>query len=492
MMTQGRTAFLPVGARAPRFAASAGDQTFDVLIVGAGITGLTTARLLGSAGMRVAVVEARRVGGGVTAYSTGQLTSLVDAGYVGLESDFGAEGARFVAEITAGALTTVEEIVRADGIRCDLRRVPTLQYAELAEHVRDLEKEAAAATRAGLTVRMVDAAEIPFPTLGALRLDNQLDLDASAYVQGLARGLPTNVTVFEDTRVTSIEDGEPLEVHTEQGILRARFVVSATHVPGGRNTLHTKTAAYRSYVISARVEGGLPPGIFVDGLDPYHYLRDHGGLVVLGGEDHKAGQRPDGAAPFDALEVYLRERFKVTEIVDRWTSELYAPVDGLPYIGPIADGSKHLVATGYDGDGLLFGTIAGKILSGHILDRPVAHAELFRPSRVNLTAAAPTFVKEQVNVAFHLVGDRVASAPTSAEGVAPGAGAIVDLEGTRCAVFRDESGTVHVRSATCPHLGCVVQWNPEARTFDCPCHGGCFSPLGEVLGGPPASALKVL
>ncbi len=484
------TAFVPVGARVARFPTLAGDLEVDVAIVGAGVTGLGLARLLAGSGLGVAVLEGHRVGGGTTGSSTGQLTSLVDDGYVALESDFGVEAAKAVAALTVEAMDAVERWVREDEIFCSLRRVPAFLFAEAEKDQAELEKEAAAAARAGLGVRAIDPAEMPFAVRAAQRLENQIDFDPSAYVQGLAQRMPANVRVFEDTRVESIEDGEPLVVKTAHGTVRARWVVEARHVPGGMGMLHAKTAAYRSYVVAARAERPLRPGIYADLKVPYHYLREHEGLIVLGGEDHKAGQRPDDAHPFDALEAYLGERFGAFEVTARWSAELYAPVDGLPYIGPMHADSKHLVATGFDGDGLLFGTVAATLLSEHMLGRKHPHASLFDPSRTKVLASAKQFVKEQANVALHMVSDRIAGAPASADAIAPGCGGIVDLDGHRCAVYREATtGELHVRSATCPHAGGVVQWNPDSRTFDCPLHGGSFSPTGEVLAGPPGKNL---
>jgi glycine/D-amino acid oxidase-like deaminating enzyme/nitrite reductase/ring-hydroxylating ferredoxin subunit len=498
MMTSGRTAFLPVGERVPSFPPLPLPPTeaapFDVVVIGGGITGLTSARLLGKAGVRVAVLEARRVGGGATGFSTGQLTSLVDAGYASLEADFGEVGARTVVALSRQAMQLVEETVRTDDLVCALRRLPTVLYAETEDDLRALESECEAAARAGLPVRLSDNEALPFPTLGALVLDDQLDLDPSAYVQGLAVGMPDNVAVFEHTRVLAIEGGggHAYRIVTDRGVLHAPFVIEATHVPGGRNAFHAKTAPYRSYVIAARCEQPLLPGNYADLRVPYHYLREHGGLVLLGGEDHKAGQRQADAAPYRALETYLGERLSVLEVVDRWTTELYAPVDGLPYIGPTEKGSHHLIATGFDGDGLLFGTAAGRVLADHVLGRENPFAELLRPDRLDVLASATSFVKEQVNVAFHLVSDRVASVPGGVAHLAPGTGEVVDVDGQRCAAFRGNDGTVHLHSAVCPHAGCVVQWNPDSHTFDCPCHGGCFSPEGQVLGGPPSTGLKPL
>jgi glycine/D-amino acid oxidase-like deaminating enzyme/nitrite reductase/ring-hydroxylating ferredoxin subunit len=490
MLTRGQSAFLPIGQDAPRFPHVEGQATFDVIIVGAGITGLTTARLLGQAGLRVAVIEARRLGSGTTGWSTGHLTQLVDSGYHNVEKDFGEQAARDVAASLRQAIQFVEDVVVHDRLPCQFRRVPAYLFAEDQAEKGAVKGEYEAAVRAGLAASLIEAAPLPFPTTSALRVEDQASFDSSAYVQGLAARLPPSVTVFEGSPVLSIEEGQPFEVRCPQGTLRAGHVIDATHVPLGRNTFDAKTAPYRSYVLAARTSSPVPVGIFWDTKDPYNYIRTLGDMVIVGGADHKTGQTGDGLAHYRQMRSYIEARFADAQIVAEWTAEYYVPVDGLPYIGPTSHGARHLVATGFDGDGLVFGTLAGLMLADAVQEKKNPYADLYSPSRFKPVASAGLFVKEQANVALHLVSDRFGAADAeSVDAVPRDAGRLVDIRGHRCAVYRDESGQVHIRSATCPHAGGIVQWNAASHTWDCPLHGGCFSPSGVVLGGPPAQGL---
>ena len=71
----------------------------------------------------------------------------------------------------------------------------------------------------------------------------------------------------------------------------------------------------------------------------------------------------------------------------------------------------------------------------------------------------------------------------------PGEGGVIERDGEPLAAYVDESAKLHLMSARCTHMGCVVAWNPGDAVFECPCHGSAFSPLGEVVRGPANRSL---
>jgi Rieske Fe-S protein len=274
-------------------------------------------------------------------------------------------------------------------------------------------------------------------------------------------------------------------------------VVLATHTPLGLSVLHTLVAPYRSYVIAFHVHGSeLGPGLYWDTADPYHYLRafaaGQGRLLILGGADRKTGHdEGQGQEPYLELERYARERFDVASIDYRWSSQYYDPSDGLPYIGKGVLGNHVYMATGYSGDGTVFGTVAGVTLADEILGRRNPWARLYSATRVKPLASAKHFITENLNVAKHFVKDWMGRGEHKDVGsVALGEARIVDLPEGKTAVYRDLGGTAHAYSAVCPHAKCIVHWNPTEQTWDCPCHGSRFSPTsGAVLEGPALDAL---
>ncbi len=475
----------------------AGDLDVDVAVVGAGITGLTAALLLARAGRKVAVLEARRVGEGDTGKTTSHITELLDARYHRLASDFGEEGARLAAHSQRAAIERIAAFVQEEAIDCGFARVPAYLYAEKGGDGGDVEKELEAARKLGLDAAPCEAPPLPFAVERALRLENQAQFHPLRYLDPLADALTRlGGRLFDRTRVVDFEDGEPCRLTTEGGqIVTARQVLSCTYSPSStRFALHTRVAAYRSYVVALRVDGA-PEGLFWDNADPYHYTRrepvEGGHLLVVGGEDHKTGTEKDAEGAFRRLEDYARGRFGDRPIAYRWSGQILETVDGLPYVGKAPHSGHTYVATGYSGNGITHGTMAGMLLSDLALGRENPWASLYDPGRIKPVASAKDFVAENASVAAHFVGDRLKKPEAPGlEQVPPGEGRIVRRGSEALAAYRDEAGSLRVCSAVCPHLGCLVQWNNAERTWDCPCHGSRFETDGEVINGPALRSLE--
>jgi Rieske Fe-S protein len=246
-------------------------------------------------------------------------------------------------------------------------------------------------------------------------------------------------------------------------------------------------------VIAGRVSSGaVPDALWWDTSDPYHYLRvephQNFDVVIFGGEDHKTGQQDDTAASYRRLEERLTTIIPRVELTHRWSGQVIETPDGLPYIGQSAD--HQYAATGYAGNGLTFGTLAGIMISDAILGRSNPWAELFDPSRKALTRGLWDYLKENVDYPYYMIRDRFAGADAqSLRAVKRGQGKIIERNGAKAAVYRDQAGQVTLRSPICTHMGCAVGWNTAERTWDCPCHGSRFKPTGEVIAGPAEAPL---
>jgi nitrite reductase/ring-hydroxylating ferredoxin subunit len=261
--------------------------------------------------------------------------------------------------------------------------------------------------------------------------------------------------------------------------------------------VHTKQAPYMTYVIGARVpKNSVTHALYWDTGDPYYYVRlqpnidaDHD-LLIVGGEDHKSGQADDIEQRHPRLEAWAREHFpSMQDVAYRWAGQVMEPVDGLAFIGhnPL-DADNVYTVTGDSGNGMTHGTIAGILITDLILGRPNPWTSLYDPGRITLSATGE-FAKEAVNMAAQYA-DWVTGGDVAAIGeIAKDAGAVIRRGATKVAVYRDPTGAVHERSAVCPHLGCIVSWNPAEKTWDCPCHGSRFDKFGDVINGPANVAL---
>lgn len=483
-------------ATLPAYAPLTENEDVDVAIVGGGITGLTAAMLLAESGKRVVLLEARTIGSGVSNRSTVHMTEMLDTRYSEIESSFGKEGARLVAQSSRAAIDRVTALAGQLRIACGHARKPGWLYTERDEDVEALKAEIEAAKRAGLSVTRHERAPLPFSTRLALCVADQLQVHIARYLAGLAEAATDRgVAIHEWTRVLTIEDGEPCLLHTERGhIVRAKHVFCATHAPLNRVFLQTKIAAYRSYVVTYRDAAGVPDGLYWDTADPYHYMSpfaiDGTTWLLVGGEDHKTGTTKNTAERLDALDAWTRSRLPVGEPTHRWSAQVEEPVDGLPFIGRNSLSENVFVATGFSGNGTTFGTIAAMMFADAILGRESPWRELYAATRVKPVASAVTYATENVDFPMHLVSDRVAPPEAkTVDEVAPGQGKTVRVNGERLAVYRDPAGHLHAVSSVCTHLGCLVKWNGAERTWDCPCHGSRFSIDGTVLDGPATRPL---
>ena len=462
----------------------------DACIVGAGISGLTTAYALAKAGREVVVLDDGPVAGGMTQATTAHITNMHDDRYFEVEKLHGREGARLAADSHTAAIERIETIVRQERIDCDFTRLDGYLFLAEGDKRETLERELDAARRAGL--RAVDLVErAPFTSFDsgpALRFPNIAQFHPLKYLAQLAQAITRlGGRIYTDTHVGALEGGVPAVIQTREHVVSAEAVVVATNVPiNDRVTIHTKQAPYMTYVIAARVPDHAVPHVLAwDTGDPYHYIRRYGDLLIVGGEDHKTGQAHDTTQRYERLERWARQRFPIMGPVEfRWNGQVMETQDYLAFIGrnPMDHDNVYIV-TGDSGMGITHGTIAGMLISDLILGRSNPWAKLYDPGRVRIGAAAD-FVRENSNVALQYTEWLTGGDVSSADQIKPGSGAIVRKGLEKIAVYRDAQGALHERVAACPHLGCIVQWNAAATSWDCPCHGSRFDAYGKVINGP--------
>lgn len=470
----------------------------DVAIVGGGITGVTAALLLKRAGLRVAVLESRRVGSGETNKTTAHLTEVLDLRFRDLISKFGVQRAQLAVRGQQTAIASIRSFVDELGIECDLQARSGYLFAETDEEAHELEEEEAAARKLGLAPTLVGETPLPFAVKRALRFEGQAQFHPRAYLEALVAAIPGGGShVFEMTHVQDVEDGEPCRVVTDRGLVTAREVIVASGVPvTNRYLVHPKLAAYRTYAVAMANPPAVPAGLFWDLKDPYHYVRSQtvGGVpyLIVGGEDHKVGEDDDTTAAFRRLEAYVQSRFgQAPAATDfRWSGQIIEPADGLPYVGRNALSKHVFIATGFSGNGMTGGTLAALVLADQIRNVENPWTQLLDATRIKPLASAAAVVSENLTFPKTLIRDHLGSHPARLSEIAAGQGAVVAVEGRKLAVYRDGQGTLTALSPVCPHLGCHVRWNTAETTWDCPCHGSRFAPTGAVLNGPATQPLE--
>ncbi|HET9694851.1 MAG TPA: FAD-dependent oxidoreductase [Steroidobacteraceae bacterium] len=478
-----------------------GPLTTDVLVIGAGIAGLSTAYELALRGRQVTVVDRGRPARGMSARTSAHLTFEIDDYNVELIKVRDLDAARQYYASQCAAVDRIEEICSSEGIECDFARVDGYFVPAWPEDVDHLRKELAASLQAGFPdAEWLERGPGPWATSPAIRYPRQARFHPLKYLYGLLAVLRARgVEIYGHTPVDALEEQED-RVFARCGEGRsivANAVVVATNSPFHLGVpIHTKQAPYRTYVIAAPVPQGSVPDVLVwDTLEPgYHYVRlqpspGHDVLIV-GGEDHKTGEEADMLDRFTRLETWARALFPTMgEVTHRWSGQVMEPADYVPFIGRSPQHERVWLVTGDSGQGLTTGVVASLLLCEQVNGGEHPWGKLYDPSRKMLHGLRE-YLTENLDAARHWAAHLGGGDIESVDQLAAGQGAIARIDGEAVAAYRTPEGALRLFSAACTHVGCVVRWNGFERCWDCPCHGSQFSVDGEPLQGPAHRPLK--
>lgn len=475
-----------------------GELDAEIAIIGGGVTGLATAAILSDAGARVVLLEARKLGMGSTGGSTGNLYSTISKHLSSLASKWDLDTISQVVSVRCRALDNIQRNVERWGINCDFARRPLYLGAVGRNEgpARQLEEEYKLARSAGLDCQLLDnPVGLGLPFSKVLRIEDQAQFNPLLYCDGLTRALiHGGVKIFEESPATSI-DAAAGTVVTPQGKVRADQIVIATHTPKGINLLQAEMEPCREHGVALPLQDNelAEPGIYWS-LDDSISLRSHhsGGkdyLIVVGGK-YKTGVEQGGESFWGGLEQYGRRYFRTGEPSHRWSAQQYQPADLLPYIGRGGHDNVY-VGTGYGADGLVWSEVAAQLISQQILGRDNPDSALFNPRRFTPTKSAKGWLEANTKVAKHLATDHFSvQKETDFNQIETGQGKVVKVQGESYAAYRAPDGQLSLLSPICPHMKCIVHWNPGEKSWDCPCHGSRFDISGAVLEGPALEGLE--
>jgi glycine/D-amino acid oxidase-like deaminating enzyme/nitrite reductase/ring-hydroxylating ferredoxin subunit len=467
----------------------------DVVIVGGGITGVTLALNLAEQGIPVVLLEAHDVGFGSTGNSTGNLYETVSRGIQRILDRWDKDVAHAATVARRAAVDEIERRVQKYGIGCEFRRCALYRYATSEEAKERVEKEYQASLDAGMKVRQEKNLPTPFhpPHGQVMVLDNQAQFHPQAYVRELARqAAGQGCRIFENSAILELDTDQRV-VRTARGKVTAKEIVLATHTPIGLHLVQAEMVVNREYGLATRVARDFfPPGIFwgsgVDRISARSLDVDDETYLICVGEEHKTGQE-DAKLNLDRLEASATAHFHLREIKFRWSAQNYSAADALPYIG--RDTTECFIATGFETDGLTWGTVAASIIADEIIGRDNLFAPLVKASRFSPVKGAQGLIEENVAVMKSFIKDYVTDRPEiPLSQLMPGHGAIVKIAGESLAAYLDPNGTLIAVSPVCTHMKCKVHWNGVEKSWDCPCHGSRFAPDGTVIEGPATAPLE--
>ncbi|MFD4422308.1 FAD-dependent oxidoreductase [Agromyces sp. NPDC058484] len=473
-------------------------ERFDVAVVGAGITGLSTALMLVDAGMRVAVIEGRDVGALASGRNTGKASVLQGAMLQRIRAGHPAELVRAYVEANLDGRRWIAGFAQRNGVPAS--EETAYSYATAPDGLEIVDREYDAASEAGLPVERVDELPVPFPFAGAVALPAQLGLDPYRLLVAMARAyVAAGGVLLEGMRVQGVHAGRPVELRTPQGVVRADAAVIATgHPILNRGLYFAKLRPSRSYLTTYRGGAPLPGGLFISVDGDTRSLRmvpdvDAAAppLLMVGGNHHPPGRVPSTEAKVQDLVDWTGRHFPGAGLTHRWAAQDYHSANMIPFVGWMPRGFGRVwVATGYAKWGLTNGAAAGIRISEEILGVPwnerrpwirVLATRTTTPADLGRGAAEGAQVGRWIAVGW--AGAETRRRRTPADRPAEGQGIVVARHGVPYGVSTVDGSTCAVR-AVCTHLGGVLQWNDAERTWDCPLHGSRFEASGARIEGP--------
>ncbi|WP_433662607.1 FAD-dependent oxidoreductase [Nocardia sp. CA-128927] len=464
---------------------------FDHVIVGGGITGVTTALLLARGGASVALLEARSLGAAATGNTTAKVSLLQGTHLSSIAKKHSEATLRAYVEANRAGQRWLLGFCADHGI--DIQRESAFTYAQTPSGTARVEAEFAACRAAGLDADRVYELELPFPTYGAVRVEGQAQFDPMAVLHGLAANAESHgAVIFENTRVVGVKGDV---VHTEHGEIRAGSVVLATGTPIlDRGGFFARLEPQRSYALAFEVPEPIQRGMYLSADQPTRSLRyapdPRGELLLVGGNGHVVGREPDTRSQVDDLIEWTQRYWPEAELTHQWSAQDYSPIDGLPYVGPLLPGSEHiLVATGYSKWGMTNGVAAALAIAGRAFGGGPEWAGVLESWRLRELTGLATAAKANGGVGLAMVSGWLRAGlhgdgPTPAEGAGT-----VRRTGLRPVATCTVDGKTTTVSAICPHLYGIVAWNDAEKTWDCPLHGSRFSSDGSMLEGPATRPL---
>lgn len=468
------------------------NKEFDILIIGAGITGLTTAYLLKDLGLNIGIIEATSAGYGVTGFTTAKITIQHDLFYDNLINNFSFEEAKQYLKANEEGVKLIKKIIVENNIQCDYKDQDAYVYAYSIDEVDDLKKELKAYEKLGINGFYTDTVPLPNKAYGAIGVKNQGQFNPLKYLYSLYNILSTtNIVIYENVRALDINPHDDhVDVKTEKGTIHAGKVIAASHYPFDNSfgLYFLRLYQEKSYVIAARTKEQPFGGMYINIKDPIYSMRyhfsDNENLLILAGGNHRSGEKDDESECYNELERFLNSNFKNPEIVSKWSTQDCMTYDKIPYIGRYSDSIDNLyVATGFKKWGMSHSAASALILRNKILCIEDDYSGIFNPSRFTPVQSAKEFVSSVKSIALGFL-NRLAGDLEEFSAVKPGEGKIVDYDGKKVGVYKNEAGEYYCINPVCSHLKCALSFNEAEKTWDCPCHGSRYDINGHILEGP--------
>lgn len=476
------------------------DTSCDVCIIGGGICGITTAYYLTKKGYRVIVIEKDEIGHGTTGYTTAKITSQHGLIYHYLSDQYGIDFAKKYFVANEEAIKNIEDIINENNISCDFEKKDSYIYTCSKEDKEKILEEAEALKYISLDCIKTNKTDLPFDVLEAIKFKNQAQFNPLKYINGLVKYIlnKTNGRIYVNSLCKDIKrENNEYTIYVNDNKIYAKYVVLACQYPFLKvpGFYFTKMYQASSYVIALETEKNLPDGMYINVEEPKYSFRtaiyNSKNILLLVGAGHKTGEKVDYEKTYGILEKKAKEIYKDFKIICKWSTRDAITLDKIPYIGEYSNMLPNMyIATGFNKWGMTTSNLAANIITDKISNNGVIYDEIFKSTRLKPITNKDEMKNMIVNSTKFIIVDRIKEEKIDEDDIKNGSGGIVDINGNKVGIYKDEEGRKYYIKPVCTHLGCILEWNDADKTWDCPCHGSRFDRCGKNISVPAVKDLE--
>ena len=472
------------------------DTSADVCIIGAGISGITTAYYLTKKGYNTIVIEKNEIGNGVTGHTTAKITSQHGLIYHYLSKQYGIKFAKKYFEANEEAIKNIEDIIRENNIDCDFERKNNYIYTINKENVGKIEEEAESLRYINLNAEKIEKTDLPFNIQKGIMFKNQAQFNPLKYLDSLTKYIiKKGGRIYTNSLCTDIRrKNEEYEIQVNNNKIFCKYVVLASqypflNIPG---FYFAKMYQASSYVIGIETNAKMPDNMYLSIDEPNFSFRTAGDILLIGGAGHKTGTKVDYNQTYGILESKAKELYPNCKVKYKWSTRDAITLDKIPYVGEFSTLMPNMyIMTGYNKWGMTSSNVAANIIVDKITGKGNMYEEIFKSTRYKPILNKDEMKNMIADSTKSFILDRIKTEKIETEDIKNNSGAIVDIDGVKVGIYKDENGKITYIKPVCTHLGCILEWNDADKTWDCPCHGSRYSKFGENIYDPAIKNLEV-
>ena len=486
------------------------DYEADVCIIGAGLAGLSTGYYLAKNGLKVIIVDKDEIGVKASGNTTAKITYQHGLIYDYLISEYGEEFALGYYQANKEAITNIKDIIDEEEIDCDFEYASNYIYTTDINDLQKLENEVDAINKLEMkssdeelkeTAQLINESELPFKITAGIKTVDQAQFHPRKYMLGLARTIENSGgTIFTHSTVVDVkhEDDYYYTICGDEKI-KSKYVVIASHYPfiNFPGLYFSKMYQVTSYALGIETSKSEIRGMYLSSNEPTLSFRTakYGKkrLLIMAGGNHKTGYSPDSEENYGYkfLEKKAKELFPRGKVLYKWNTRDCITLDKIPYIGEFSNLMPNMfVATGFNKWGMTSSNVAANIITDKIIGKENQYEKVFDSTRLKPIKNKDELMNMAEQAVKSFVTNRIKIPKEDISTIEPDNGGILNIDGKKVGVYKTEEGNIYVVNPTCTHLGCLLTWNNQDKTWDCPCHGSRFDYTGKNLYDPAFKDLE--